>query len=59
MIIMMLTFVGFRQLYLFITSRVCNEIVPIILGYPAAWLLCSLATVIYFYKVRLDKTQIT
>lgn len=59
MIIMMLTFVGFRQLYLFIMSRVCNEIVPIILGYPAAWLLCSLATVIYFYKVRLDKTQIT
>lgn len=59
MVIMMLTFVGFRQLYLIVMSRICNEVVPIILGYPAAWLLCSLATVIYFYKVRLDKIKVT
>ncbi len=58
MIIMLSSFVVFRQIYLFIMSRVCNEIIPIAMSYPAGWLLCSIATTIYFYTVRLDKNRL-
>ena len=59
MIFMLSTFVGFRQLYLFVMSRVCNEVIPIALSYPAGWLLCSLVTGIYYFSVKLDTGFIT
>ena len=53
MIIMLTSFVGFRQLYLFIMSQVCYEIVPIAMAYPAGWLLCSLLTgIVYHVSTR-------
>ena len=57
MIIMLSTFVGFRQIYLFTMSKIYNHVIPIALGYPAGWLLCSLLTAIYFYKTDLSKTR--
>ena len=58
MIILISGFVVFRQVYLFIMSRICNEIIPIAMSYPAGWLVCSLVTTIYFYKVKLGKTRL-
>jgi len=58
MVIMLCSFVGFRQLYLFIMSGICNEIIPIAMSYPAGWLLCSLITGIYFHKAQLGKTRL-
>ena len=58
MFIMVGSFVVFRQIYLFAMSRVCNEIIPIAMGYPAGWLLCSVLTVGYFYKVNLGKNRV-
>ena len=58
MIIMLSTFVGARQLYLFIMSRVCNEVIPIALAYPVGWMLCSLATVIYYHCTKLDAHRV-
>lgn len=55
MLIMLSSFVAFRQLYLFSMSHICNEIIPISLSYPAGWLLCSVLTAIYYYTVKLDK----
>lgn len=55
MIIMLGSFVVFRQVYLFCMSRICNEIIPIAMAYPAGWLLCSAVTTIYFVKVKLGK----
>ncbi len=55
MIIMLSSFVLFRQAYLFVMSRICNEIIPIAMAYPAGWLLCSLATAIYYYTVKFGK----
>ena len=57
MIIMLSTFVGARQLYLFIMSRVCNEVVPIALAFPMGWILCSLATTIYYHSTKLDASR--
>ena len=58
MIFMISSFVVFRQIYLFIMSQFCNEIIPIAMSYPAGWLLCSLLTTIYFYKVNLGKNRL-
>jgi len=57
-IIMLCSFVGFRQLYLFIMSRICNSLIPIAMGYPAGWFLCSALTLIYYHRTRLDKTRL-
>ncbi len=58
MVIMISTFVVFRQIYLFVMSRICNEIIPIAMSYPAGWLLCSTITLIYYHKVQLGKTRL-
>ena len=58
MIIMLSSFVLFRQVYLFIMSRVWNEVIPIAMSYPAGWLLCSTLTVIYYHSVRLGKNRL-
>ena len=58
MYIMLGSFVVFRQIYLFVMARICNEIIPIAMSYPAGWLLCSLATTIYFYRAKLGRTRL-
>jgi len=58
MIISLVSFVGFRQVYLFFMSRICNEIIPIAMSYPAGWLVCSLILLIYYSKIQLDKNQL-
>ena len=58
MIIMLSSFVVFRQIYLFLMSRICNEIIPIAMSYPAGWLLCSTLTVIYYHKAQLGKSRL-
>ena len=58
MIIMLGSFVAFRQLYLFVMSQICNEIIPIAMSYPAGWLLSSVLTTAYFYKVNLGKNRL-
>lgn len=58
MIIMLSSFVAFRQVYLFIMARVWNEIIPIAMSYPAGWLLCSTLTAIYYHSVQLGKNRL-
>lgn len=50
MLIMIFSFVVFRQIYLFCITRVIDSIVPVSLGYPAGWLVCSLIMAVYFRK---------
>lgn len=58
MVIMLLSFVVFRQIYLFAMSKICFEVIPIAMGYPAGWLVCSLLTSIYYHRTNLDKNYI-
>ncbi len=51
MVIMLGSFVFARQLYLYITANfISNTVVPISMGYPFGWILCSLLMLIS-YKV--------
>lgn len=59
MVIMLVTFVAFRQCYLFVMANfICNEIIPIIMGYPAGWVLCGTLTLIYYLKADLGKNRL-
>lgn len=51
MVIMLTSFVAFRQTYLFIVSNfISNTILPIAMAFPAGWVLAAIITFIY-YKV--------
>ncbi len=54
MVIMLFSFVAFRQCYLFIVSNfISNTVLPLAMGYPAGWLVCSVITLIYYNKVHI------
>lgn len=48
MLIMMINSILFRQIYLFVVSRVSESMIPIVLGYPLGWILCSVMLVLYY-----------
>lgn len=59
MIIMLSSFVLFRQCYLYIMANyISNTMIPIALSYPAGWLVCSSAEMIYYHKVGLEKNKL-
>ncbi len=52
MVFMLSSFVVFRQIYLFVMSHyISNTVLPIIMSYPAGWLLCSAMTLLYYRRV--------
>lgn len=52
--IMLGSFVVFRQIYLYVMANfISNTILPIAMGYPAGWLVCSILTLIYYSRVDL------
>lgn len=59
MVIMLASFVVFRQIYLFVlTHFIVNTILPVSMGYPAGWLVCSLLTCLYYRQADLTKSRI-
>ena len=51
MVIMLSSFVAFRQTYLFVVAKfISNTIIPIAMAFPAGWVLSAIITLIY-YKV--------
>lgn len=53
MIVMLSSFVGFRQLYLFIASNfISNDLLTVAMGYPAGWGMCCVAMVLTYLLSR-------
>ena len=48
MILMLTSYVAFRQIYLFIVKQVCYTPSLVGFGYPAGWMLCALLTALYY-----------
>lgn len=60
MFITIFSYVIFRQIYLFVMSTfIANEMIPICLGYPAGWILCTVISAIYFSRTNLSKNAVT
>ena len=58
MIIMMSCFIVFRQIYLFIISRLTESVIWVALGYPFGWILCSFIIYIYYKRCDLKKYRV-
>lgn len=59
MIITLVCFVFFRQLYLYVMANfICNEVIPIALSFPAGWVLSSTLTLIYFLRTNLSDSRL-
>ena len=48
MVIMLLSYVIFRHIYLYLFTNVINTPYTVALGYPAGWIVCSLLTWLYY-----------
>lgn len=56
MIIMLSSFVFFRQIYLYVMANfISNTVIPIAMSYPAGWLVCTLILIVYYKKVGLKR----
>ena len=50
MVIMLITFVGLRQIYLFVMANyIYNTPLTVGFGYPVGWMACCVTEVVYFY----------
>ena len=59
MVIMLCSFVGFRQLYLFIMANfISNTVLPIAMAYPAGWFVAAMSTLIYYRFTDFEKYNI-
>lgn len=59
MLIMLSTFVVFRQIYMYIGANfIANEPVPIIMGYPAGWIACSVVMLVYYNRNKLGCSRL-
>lgn len=59
MLIMMGSFILFRQAYLFVVSKLSHSIIAVALGYPLGWVMCSIIIFTYYKTVRLEKYRIS
>ena len=59
MFIMLGSFVVVRQIYLYVMAHfISNEIVPIAMGYPAGWFVCSAVTLLYYARCKFDSHRL-
>ncbi len=55
MIIMLMSFVVLRQIYLFVVSRLTESIYFIAIGYPIGWFVCTALMTFHIYSIGWDK----
>ncbi|MDO4960501.1 MAG: MATE family efflux transporter [Eubacteriales bacterium] len=58
MVIMLLCFVLFRQLYLYIGTHISNTIAVVSLAYPVGWVSCCIIELGYFYFRWVKKARL-
>ena len=59
MMVTLICFVGFRQLYLYVMANfICNAVIPIAMSFPAGWLLSAVIVLIYFLRTDLTNTRL-
>ena len=59
MIIMLFSFVVSRQIYLFVMANfISNTILPIAMGYPFGWIVCTALLLPYYHRTNLEKSAL-
>ena len=55
MVIMLMSFVVLRQIYLFVVSRLTDSIYFIAIGYPIGWFVCTALMTLHIYWIGWDR----
>ncbi|MBQ7169838.1 MAG: MATE family efflux transporter [Synergistaceae bacterium] len=55
MVIMLMSFVVFRQVYLFVISRLTESVYFIAIGYPLGWMVCTALMTLHIWRSGWDK----
>lgn len=50
MVIMLGSFVLFRQIYLFIVTHITDSFYPVSVAYPVGWIVCSIIMSVYYHR---------
>lgn len=59
MIIMVVSFSLCRQIYLYVMANyISNTVIPIALGYPFGWIICSTLLIVYYLKVGIGRNRL-
>ncbi len=59
MLFQIFSYVIFRQIYLFVVSNyIANAIIPIAMGYPAGWMICTIITSLYYHHTDLNRAAV-
>lgn len=59
MVIMLSSFVLFRQVYLYVMANyISGQLLPIALGYPAGWVVCSILMSLYYRHTNLNASAL-
>ena len=59
MVNMLVSFVLFRQIYLFVmTNYISNDLIPVAMSYPAGWAMCGILTLITYLTFRFEKSKV-
>jgi putative MATE family efflux protein len=56
--IMLCSFVVVRQIYLYATSVLIGTVLPVALGYPVGWVVCSTALFLYYRSGRWENRRL-
>lgn len=57
MVILLSSYVVFRQIYLFVSYRLTGSLTAVALGYPAGWVMCGLLLLVYFYGYKRSRLK--
>jgi putative MATE family efflux protein len=58
-VIMLSSFVLFRQIYLFIMANyISNTVIPIAMAYPAGWIVATILTTLYYRRADFSKNKV-
>ena len=55
MLIMLFSFVLFRQIYLYIATSICNTAAVVGFGYPIGWIVASILVELYYMSGKGEK----
>ncbi len=59
MVIMLISFVAFRQVYLAIIAKLTSSVIWVIISYPLGWILASVLCYLYFRFGNWEKFRVT
>ena len=57
MLVMLGSFVVFRQIFLYVTKLLNCGFIPVALAYPMGWICCSVLMIFFYHRAPISRAQ--